>query len=98
MLNIQFVNRPSVEELYYVCKEQVENPQESIYTFFDTYALGSSYEKLWQMFRLTLSNEDLNGWSANKRANWNHFFELLTHLITANYVLFLRMRNRSYKI
>ena len=98
MLYSQFVNRPSAEELWYLSRESVENPQKAIYQFFDTYNLTSSHEQLWQMLRLTLSNEDINDWSEVKRANCFHYYELLLDLLKANYVLFLKMRNDNFKI
>lgn len=98
MLYSQFVNRPSAEELWHLTKESVENPQKAIFQFFDTYGLGSSQDQLWQMFRLTISSEEINDWSEVKRANCFHFYELLLGLLKANYTLFLKMRNEPPKI
>lgn len=95
MLNTQFVNSPSAEELWYLSKESVENPQKAIYQFFDTYGLGSSHERLWQMLRLTISSEETNEWNEVKRANCIHFYELLLDLLKSNYILFLKMRNEK---
>lgn len=92
MLYTQFVNRPSAEELWHLSKESVENPQKAIYRFFDTYGLASSYERLWQMLRLTIGSEEINEWNAAKRSNCFHFNELLLDLLKSNYVLFLKMR------
>lgn len=98
MLSSQFVNKPSAEELWYLSKESVENPQKAIYQFFDTYGLARSHEHIWQMLRLTISSKETNEWNEIKRANCIHFYELLLDLLKANYVLFLKMRNETHKI
>jgi len=95
MLNNQYSNKPSAEELWYLSKEAVENPQKAIYEFFDTYGLGGSHDRLWHMLKLTLSSPEINNWDEAKRANCIHFYELLTQLIKANYILFLKMRKEA---
>jgi hypothetical protein len=92
MLNAQFVNSPSPEELWFLSPEAVENPQKAITDFFDTYGLASAHDRLWQMVKQTLSSQDINGWNEVKRANCIHYYELLTELLNANYALFLKIR------
>lgn len=93
MLYSQFVNRPTTEEFWFLSRESVENPQKAIYRFFDTYGLANMEERLWQMFRLTMSSEEVNEWTEVQRANCFHFYELLFDLLKANYALYLKMRN-----
>ncbi|RYE59280.1 MAG: hypothetical protein EOP48_01365 [Sphingobacteriales bacterium] len=95
MVYSQFVNKPSLEELYYLSKDQLENPQKYIYSFFDRYGLGSSHNRLWHMLRLTISSEEINEWNEVKLASCIHFYELLSQLLKANYLLFLKMRNKT---
>ncbi len=98
MLYNQFVNKPSAEELWHLSKESVENPQKSIYLFFDTYGLDRSHERLWQMLRLTMGSEEINDWDHVKRIGYFHFYELLCDLLNSNYVLFLGMRGETHNM
>lgn len=61
--------------------------QQAILRFLDTYGQASTEERLWQLFRLTLSSEDGNDWNEIYRANWFYFYELLRGLVKANYGL-----------
>ncbi|GAA4300628.1 hypothetical protein [Compostibacter hankyongensis] len=97
MLNTQFVNKPSPEELWYLSKDAVEHPEKSIHQFFDTYSLGSAHERLWKMLKFTIGSEEINEWDEIKRTNLIYFFELLTELLKANYVLFFKMRETTIK-
>lgn len=55
--------------------------QQAILRFLDTYGQASTEERLWQLFRLTLSSEEGNEWDEIDRANWFHFYELLRGLV-----------------
>lgn len=61
--------------------------QQAILRFLDTYGQANTEERLWQLFRLTLSSEEGNDWNEIDRANWFHFYELLRGLVRANYGL-----------
>jgi len=61
--------------------------QQAILRFLDTYGQASTEERLWQLFRLTLSSEEGNDWNEIDRANWCTFYELLRGLVRANYGL-----------
>jgi hypothetical protein len=91
MLN-RNVNSPSPEELWHLSPEALETPQNAIFEFFDTYALASAHDRLWQMVKHTFSSEDVNTWNEVKRANCIHYYELLKELLNANYALFLKLR------
>ena len=95
MLNTN-VNSPSPEELWFLSPEALENPQDAIFDFFDTYALGSAHDRLWQMVKHTFSSPEINGWNEVKRANCIHFYELLAELLNANYGLFLKIRAEKH--
>jgi hypothetical protein len=61
--------------------------QQAILRFLDAFGQKYTEERLWQMFRLTLSSEEGNDWNEIDRANWFTFYELLRDLVRANYVL-----------
>jgi hypothetical protein len=95
MLYSQYVNKPSPEELWYLSKEAVENPQAIIYRFYDTYGLMVPHQRLWEMFKLMLGNDETDNWNSMQRSNYIHFFEMLKELINANYILFLKLRKEK---
>ncbi|MCG7751774.1 hypothetical protein [Flavihumibacter cheonanensis] len=61
--------------------------QQAILRFLDTYGQASTEDRLWQLFRLTMSSEEGNDWNEMDRANWCTFYELLRGLVRANYGL-----------
>jgi hypothetical protein len=89
----KFYKNLSAEELWHLSKEAVENPQDIIFRFYDTFNLARSHERLWEMMKITLSSQDINDWDEVQRSNCIHFYELLTDLIKANYMLYLKLKD-----
>lgn len=87
--------RISAEELWYLSKDAVERPQKVIYEFFDNYGLGRAHDKLWEMFKCTLTHIDTSDYSEVDRSNSFYFYEKLLELLNADYVLYLKMKERS---
>jgi Trp operon repressor len=58
--------------------------QQAILRFLDIYEQASTEERLWQLFRLTLSSEEGNDWNEKDRVNWFYFYELLRGLVRRN--------------
>ena len=92
MLRNPHANKPTAEEIWYLSKEAVENPQAIIYRFYDTYGLMSPHEMLWEMLKTTLSSNEIDDWDSIERSNYLYFFGLLKDLINANYILYLKLR------
>ncbi len=88
-------NRISAEELWYLSKDAVERPQKVIYDFFDNYELGRTHDRLWEMFKCTLTHIDTSNYSEIDRANSFYFYEKLLELLKADYVLYLKIKERS---
>ncbi|OJY94031.1 MAG: hypothetical protein BGP13_02015 [Sphingobacteriales bacterium 40-81] len=87
-------DRISAEELWYLSKDAVERPQKIIYDFFDNYRLGRAHDILWEMFKCTLTHIDTNDFSEIDRSNSFYFYEKLLELLNADYVLYLKMKER----
>ncbi|HRN57093.1 MAG TPA: hypothetical protein PLL71_11610 [Agriterribacter sp.] len=87
--------RISAEELWYLSQDAVERPQKVIYEFFDNYGLGRTHDILWEMLKCTLTHIDTSDYSEIDRANSFYFYEKLLELLKADYVLYLKMKERA---